>query len=353
MFKRIKKPLLLVLCSLYVGTVSAQRLTIAKETIDIGRTGYEIPVTATFELRNKSLRKLRIERVEPDCNCTTVEYPREEIGINEKFTIKMTYDARMLGHFNKQAAIISNGSKEPQYITMTGVVMGDLMDYSGNYPYNFNQLLSRQNELEFDNVQKGEVRTFEMAIMNNSSGTTMQPNILHLPPYLTAQAVPAKLRPGHSGKMVFTLNSDKIRDYGLTQTTVYLAQQLGEKVNSDTEIGISAVLVPSVKAVENAPQLTLSDTTLVFDFGGKKKLSDEIIVANTGKSTLDITSLQMFTRGLKVTLGKTHLAPMETTKLKITGTAAELKKARTAPRVLMICNDPQQPKVVITINSKL
>jgi hypothetical protein len=332
--------------------MQAQKLTITKQTIDIGRTGYEVPVTATFELRNKGSRKLVIRDVKPDCSCTKVEFPKGEIGSGDKFTIRMTYDSRMLGHFNKQAAIISNASEKPVYITMTGVVLAELKDYSGNYPFDFNHLLSKANNMEFDNVKKGEQRTFEMEIMNNGS-SIMQPNILHLPPYLSAVVSPERLSPGHSGKIVFTLNSDKIHDYGLTQTNVYLAQQLGEKVNSETEIGVTAVLVPPVKQVENAPQLVLSDTTLVLDFHGKSKKSGEIVVANSGKSQLDITSLQMFTRGLKVTLGKTRLAPNETTKLKITGVAEDLKKARSAPRVLMITNDPRQPKVVITINSKL
>ena len=342
-----------IISSLFFSSAGAQKLSITKETIDIGRTGYEIPVTATFEVKNKGKRKLVIQDVKADCNCTKVEFPKGEIGAGDKFTIRMTYDARMLGHFNKQAAIISNASNKPVYITMKGVVLAELKDYSGNYPFDFNSLLSNANNLEFDNVKKGELLNFEMGIMNNSSGTVMQPNILHLPPYLSAQVYPERLAPGHSGKILFTLNSDKIRDYGLTQTSVYLAQQLGEKVNSETEIPVSAVLVPPVKQVENAPQLVLSDTTLVFEFNGRKKQSDEIMVANSGKSQLEITSLQMFTRGLKVTLGKTRLAPNETTKLKITGVAEDLKKARSAPRVLMITNDPRQPKVVITINSKL
>ena len=102
----------------------------------------------------------------------------------------------------------------------------------------------------------------------------------------------------------------------------------------------------------NAPQLVLSDTILNLQFGGKSKRSGDVTLTNTGLSRLDITSLQMFTRGLKVTLGKSHLQPGESTKLKITGVAADLKKARSIPRVLMITNDPQQAKVVITINAQ-
>lgn len=346
-----RKFLLLIIGSLAFSSAGAQRLSITQKTVDVGRTGYEIPVTATFELRNRGLRRLVIQDVQPDCNCTKIEFPKGEIGMGDKFTIRMTYDARMLGHFNKQAAIISNGSKEPVYITMTGVVLADLKDYSSSYPYDFGGLLSDANELEFDNVKRGEQLTYEMGIMNNGT-TIMQPNILHLPPYLSTKAYPERLSPGHGGKIVFTLNSEKIHDYGLTQTSVYLAQQLGQKVKSDIEIGVSAVLLPPVRQVENAPHMVLSDTVLVLDFNGRSKKSGEIELANTGHSQLDITSLQMFTHGLKVTLGKSHLKPGESTKLKITGIASDLKKARSIPRVLMITNDPEQAKVIITVNTQ-
>ena len=344
------KLLITALMALAASTASAQRLSVTSTTIDVGRTGYEIPVTATFELRNRGLRRLVIEDVKPDCNCTKVEYPKGEIGVGDKFTIRVTYDARQLGHFNKQVAVVSNGSKKPVYLTMTGVVLADLQDYSGSYPYDFNNLLADANNLEFDNVQKGEERTFEMRIMNNGN-KTMQPNVLHLPAYLSATVYPEHLQPGHSGKMVFTLHSEKIRDYGLTQTSVYLAQQLGEKVKSETEISVSAVLLPPVTQMANAPQLELSDSILNITFAGKAKKSGDIVLTNKGQSPLDISSLQMFTHGLKVTLGKSHLNPGEQTKLKITAVADELKKVRSVPRVLMITNDPNHSKVVITINT--
>lgn len=342
----------LIICPLSFSTARAQKLTIVKDKVDIGQTGYEIPVTATFELRNKSMRRLHISQVLPDCNCTRVEYPKGEIGAGDKFTIKMTYDARQLGHFNKQAAIISDGSTRPVYITMTGVVREDLQDYSGSYPYDFNGLLADKNELEFDNVNKGDVPQDVVRIMNNGT-KVMEPNIQHLPPYLSAEVTPTRLSPGHSGKITLTLNSDRIHDYGLTQTRVYLAQRLGEKVTSETEVGVSVVLLPDLRHMEGGqlPELALSDSVLNIEFAGKTKKTGEIILYNPGKATLTISSLQLFTRGLKVTLGKRSLAPGETTKLKITAYAEDLKKVRTRPRVLMITNDPQRSKVVITINS--
>ena len=47
--------------------------------------------------------------------------------------------------------------------------------------------------------------------------------------------------------MTVTLNSDLLHDYGLTQTTVYLAQNLGDKVRQRQRIAVSAVLLPACR----------------------------------------------------------------------------------------------------------
>ena len=343
----------IIICPLSFSPAGAQKLTIVKDKIDIGQTGYEMPVTATFELRNRSMRRLHVTQVIPDCNCTRVEYPKGEIGAGDKFTIKMTYDARQLGHFNKQAAIISDGSKRPVYITMTGVVREDYQDFSGSYPYDFNGLLADKNELEFDNVNMGDKPVEVVKIVNNGT-TVMEPNIQHLPSYLSAEVSPTRLSPGRGGQIKLTLNSELIHGYGLTQTSVYLAQRLGEKVTKETEVGVSVVLLPDVQHMVGGllPELAISDSVQNIDFGGKAKKTGEIILYNPGKAMLNISSLQLFTRGLKVTLGKRSLAPGETTRLTVTAYAADLKKVRTRPRVLMITNDPKRSKVVITVNAK-
>lgn len=336
--------------------VNAQRISIEKTTIDCGRTGFEQPATATFELRNKGLRRLVIESVKPDCGCTAVEFPHE-VGAGEKFTIKMIYDARQLGHFQKMAAVISNGSSGPVYLTMKGIVLADLEDFTGNYPLAMGELLLDKNVLEYDDVNKGDAPIQEIHVLNNGS-VTMQPNVMHLPTYLSATVTPQTIAPGKAATITVTLHSDKLRDFGLTQTSVYLAKQLGERVSQDNEIPVSTVLLPDLKDFTTAnkslaPQLQISQTDIDFtDMEGKKKKTADVMLQNVGKSKLQISSMQLFTQGLKVTLGKRELESGETTMLKITGIAEELSKVRTRPRILMITNDPDHSKVVININIK-
>ena len=335
----------------------AQKLESIRTAVDAGITGYQQPITAVFEFRNKSSRKLHISKVVPDCNCTVVDYPTNPIGGNEKFQIRMTYNARQLGHFDKQAAIISNGTEQPVYIRMKGVVLAEVQEFTGTYEVEMGELRLDKSELEFDDINRGDVQE-QVIHLYNSGSRVLQPNLMHMPSYLTAVASPENLNPGRAGKITVTLNSDKLRDYGLTQTSIYLAAMPGEKVSRDKEIPVSAILLPSFgdlskQSLYKSPRLQLSKESLDILFEGKSKKTEVIDVANVGQSELNITSLQLFTSGLKISLGKRKLQPGESTKLKITAYRDELQKVRTRPRILMIVNDSQKPKVTITINTNL
>jgi len=349
-----KKKAILSLLMLAALPVAAQRLVGEKTTVDVGRTGYEHPVTAVFEFRNKSFRKLRISEVIPDCYCTSIDYPKEPIGAHDKFQIKMTYNARQLGHFDKQAAIVSNGTDKPVYIRMTGVVLADYIDFAGSYPIEMDDLRIDKNVLEYDDINRGDVQVQELHIYNNSN-KACYPNLMHMPDYLTAIATPERLEKESEGKITVTLNSAKLRDYGLTQTTIYLAANPGDKVSHDHAIDVSAVQLPSFDGMNlgvNAPHIELSKESVDFNFEGRTKKSDVITITNTGQSELKITSLQLFTGGLKVSLNKRTVKPGEMAKLKIKAYRDDLKKARLRPRILMIVNDPKKPKVTININAK-
>ena len=354
----MKRLFIIVGLSMASFVVNAQRIVTKTPVINVGKTGFEMPVTATFELRNRGSRHLTIREVKTDCGCTKVDYPKKSIGGGDKFTISMTYDARLLGHFTKQMAIYRVGSDEPVILKMQGVVVPEMTDYSKNYPYAFGDLLADINNVEFDNVNKGDHPEVEIRVLNSGS-TVMTPNVQHLPPYLTAMATPETLTPGKAGKVILTLNTENVQDFGLTQTTVYLAEQLGEKVSADTELPVSVVLSPNTTLFtgnnkQYAPKLELSaDSLALGKVNGRNRKSDVITITNTGRTALKISSLQMFTKGMKVTLNKRELQPQESAKLKIAvADRNQLLKARQRPRVLMITNDPDHSKVVIKVNVK-
>lgn len=334
----------------------AQRISAKNEIIDCGNVLYESPVTVKFELTNKG-NELNIDQVRVSCGCTTVDYPRQTIHRGDPFTVTATYDARQLGHFEKEVALFCNSSTKPFYLKMRGVVVEEANDFTGNFSYKVGGLMVDKNDVEFDDVNRGDYPVQLIHIRNNTP-ETVSPVIMHLPSYITATVSPTHIAPGKTGVASLKLDSRKLRDLGLTQTSVFLGKKPGEKVSLDKEISVSAVLLPdfdnmSETQIANAPKINLSETTLdLGSFGDKSSKSGIISIQNTGRSELDIRSMQMFTSGMSVKLNKSKLKPGEQAKLKITVNKKQLRSARSKPRVLMITNDPTQPKVVVKVKVK-
>lgn len=334
----------------------AQRISAKNEIIDCGNVLYESPVTVKFELTNKG-NELNIDQVRVSCGCTTVDYPRQTIHRGDPFTVTATYDARQLGHFEKEVALFCNSSTKPFYLKMRGVVVEEANDFTGNFSYKVGGLMVDKNDVEFDDVNRGDYPVQLIHIRNNTP-ETVSPVIMHLPSYITATVSPTHIAPGKTGVASLKLDSRKLRDLGLTQTSVFMGKKPGEKVSLDKEISVSAVLLPdfdnmSETQLANAPKINLSETTLdLGSFGDKSSKSGIISIQNTGRSELDIRSMQMFTSGMSVKLNKSKLKPGEQAKLKITVNKKLLRSARSKPRVLMITNDPTQPKVVVKVKVK-
>lgn len=349
--------IIIVLALLFIPvSANAQRIEVEKSELFCGNVEYGRPVTAIFDLKNRSSRKLVITDVDVSCGCLSADYPQGEIEGGEEFTLSLTYDAKQLGHFYKEALVYSNGSKEPISLTMQGVVMDEVEGFYGQYPFTIGDIGIDRRDIEFDDVNKGDCPTAQMHIVNQGSDV-LEPYLMHLPSYMTAEFNPQSLRPGMSGTITLQLNSSKINDYGITETSLYLANQLGDKISRESEIIVSAVLLPSFSSLSaaerlNSPHISLSATDISVDFSGKNKKSEKIMVTNTGKTELEVSTIHVFTSALNITLGQRRLAPGETTTLKITVLRDEAREARTQPRVLMITNDPDKPKVVINVDIK-
>ncbi len=350
------KTMIISLLALASLNASAQRITAKNEIIDCGNVNYEQPVTVKFELTNKG-SELTINQVRVSCGCTSVDYPHAAIQKGDNFTVSATYDARQLGHFEKEIALFCNSEAQPYYLKMRGVVVDGSCDFTGTLDYKIDGMLLDRNDLEFDDVNRGDFPVQRINLKNNT-GETISPVVMHLPAYLSATVSPTDIAPGKMGVVAIKLNSKKLRDFGLTQTSVYLAKKPGEKVSHDKEVSVSAVLLPdfdnmSETQLYNAPQIKLSASELdLSGKNGKQLNAGTIIIENVGRSELDIRSMQMFTTGMNIRLNKSKIKPGEQAKMKISVNRKQLRNARSKPRVLMITNDPNNSKVVISVKTE-
>lgn len=332
----------------------AQDMVAANDVVDCGQVEYNVPVTAEFELTNNGNRSMRISEVQTSCGCMVADFPQKDIQAGEKFMVRMTFDSKQMGHFDKYADVCVEGSDEPLMLRMKGVVVREVKDYSGDYPYKIGTLLADRNTLEFNDVNNGETPQLKIHI-RNTGGETAEPVVMHLPDYLEADVSPSKIKSGRAGVVTITLDSRKLDDLGLTETKVFLGNKPGDKVDSDKEISVSAVLLPQFQDMTEAelalaPAIEVSEKELNLGAAdGKKKLKGTVMIKNTGKSELRISNLQMFSSALSVSLNKSVLDPGEEAKLKVTANVERMKKSKSEPKVLMITNDPNNPKVEISV----
>lgn len=342
-------------------TAMAQpKLTTDSESIKLGDIMWQNPKTVSFNFTNTGSDPLVITEIRPSCGCVNVAYPQQAIPAGAQSAIQATFDAAMLGTFYRELAVYTNMGDEPLYLSFSGRVVETAVDYEDDFPIDLGNVRLSSNYVEFDNVQKGDRPVVELQVANTSSAV-YAPQLMHLPQYLSAEYLPKQIQPGRSGKIRLTLESEKLFMDGLNQTSVYLARRMPDKVSDENEIVVSAILIPAFQGLTaqqmaRAPHIVvMDDETLVKDetqmvMGKKQKATKTLNVTNIGEETLSISAVQVFNNAISVSLGNRNIAPHQTTKLKISVDAKLLAKAKNEPRLLIISNDPRQPKTVLNLN---
>jgi hypothetical protein len=338
--------------------MSAQAITTPNDTIDCGQVVFKHPVRAQFRMKNESRQTFTITDVRTSCGCTSVSYPSQAIAPGDTFSVSAVYDAKQMGHFQKSVGVYTSASEEPRMLTLRGVVVDRIVNFRGEYPYTIGSLVADKNDLEFDNVNRGDMPMATIHLMNNGTDN-VEPQLMHMPPYLKGEVRPSRIAPGHTGTVTLQVDTWKLRDLGLTQTSVFLGMFPGDVVSPDKEISLSVIVMPDFERLTeaqraNAPKLQLSKGSIdIGSFGSKEKKKDEIVITNIGKSTLTIRSMQMLTVGMDVSLSEQNIQPGKSAKLKVTAIKSLLGKARSKPRILLITNDPDDAKVMIPLNVSL
>lgn len=349
----MKKTLLLLSFLSFFSVLQAQPLLVFEQTTrNMGTILWEQPKTAVFKLTNKSSNPLRITNVRTDCGCTSVSFPKEEIEPGGTGEICVSYNAELLGHFSKSVAVYVEGVKEPVYLRIMGNVSQTMVENSDQFPFQIGDYYLNTDDIEFDDVNRGDRPVFALQVYNGSK-MSYRPQLMHLPRYLSAVAEPEVIRPGSVGRLYVTLDSEKLQNMGLTQTSIYLSRFEGDRVNKENEINVSTTLLPDFTDLppqtELAPSLAIDSTTIVLTASDKRrKASGQILLRNTGRSPLVVKALQVYNPGISVSLGKRTLKPGAVEKLKIS--VSEMSdKCKGRRRILLITNDPEHAKVVIDV----
>ena len=118
-------PFLLVI--LFIScSLSAQEFKFENVTIDYGTVVKNSNGERVFTFTNSGSAPLIISRVQSTCGCTIPKKPEAPIMPGAKGEIKVSYDTKRLGRFNKQIIIFSNAKEARKVIKIKGFVSKEI-----------------------------------------------------------------------------------------------------------------------------------------------------------------------------------------------------------------------------------
>lgn len=368
----MRKIIISVFAALLSMTASAQKLEVASK-IDLGQVKFYSPATATFLLQNTGNEPIAIDYVETGCGCAKASYSKQQVAPGKNMEVKVTYNARTMGHFDRIIDVYTVGNNTPILLELKGHVVENVeeniaifeavadpsskkkVDSNQALPEKIGELYADCNNISFDDVPMGEIFQQKFHIYNPTN-ETVEPQLLHMPKYITAQISPSRIEPKHTAEVTVTFNSSESisnDDIGLLQNYVYLAKNPGDKVGKEKQMTISAVITPSLKDSKefdaNDPHIILSSNVIKARLSKGKKKSETIAITNMGEKTLEIKRVQVFTNGIFVSLDNQNIGPKESARLKVDINSKEIKKGQASPRILLVTNDPAHPTVFIDI----
>lgn len=348
------KYILTLIFSFVIQLVIAQKPSFESTTVNCGTTAWNTPAKAVFKLTNKDGKQaLIIKNVDPGCGCMSAEWPKRPVEKGAKAEITIVLDGKTLGHYDRYIEVFTNASQKPIRLRMKGIVSHDgKRDMSHLYPYQIDDIYLSTNNIEFPDVHAGDSTRTSFEIMNGGN-EVYTPQLMHLPSYITAKAVPEMLARGRKGRIELTLHGDKMPSLGLNQTSIYLARFSGDHVATNNDLTVSAVLLPDMTEALSAaqqPRFEISTTELKLGKLGKKtKLKGKVTISNKGNATLNLNNIQAFNRAISVTLPKRELAPGQKIDMSVTVEAKYLGASKAQPRILLITNDPLHSKEVVNV----
>lgn len=343
----------LLICISVPQMLQGQKVVFDKKVANLGSVLWKRPTTAKFEFTNKGKSVVVIDSVDAGCGCIDVDWTKTSVAKGERGLVSLTYDAQLLGYFDRHVDVFLSGTEKPLRLRVKGrVSTGEEQNMEELFPCRIGDVLLSTNNIEFSDVHKGDSSLASFEIYNDGE-EVYTPILMHLPSYVRAEYSPAMLGRGKRGVITLVLDTDKMPKFGMNQTSVYLSRFIGDKVGKDNKITLTSVLLPEVDSLAStlsSPSFKVSSNLIEMGRLGKKsKIGGSVTIYNKGNGVLRLESIEVYNEALQVTLPQREIMPGKSIKMKVSLIAEYLETSVAEPRVLILTNDPHHVKETITI----
>ncbi len=319
-------------------------------------------VSTVFTFKNEGMEPLVLSNVRASCGCTTPTWTKTPIEPGETGTITVTYNpAGRPGRFTKSITITSNATSATVKLYIKGEVIPKEAKPEDKYPKQMGGLHVSKQEIHFGNVQntKNVTRSLEYANFTDKPITVtiyQKDHADYLVPVLTLTTI----QPKQSGSLKIHFDATKCKELGAVNTALYIVVNGKRVVSDDYKVTIHANVVEDFSHLtpeerQQAPIFDISSRKV--DFGVVKangKYTQELILKNAGVNPLLIHKVVCRnTTNLTAKVTKTNIKSGKTANLTLALDTHDMKPANYARQVEIITNDPNRPRLFLTITWKV
>lgn len=104
---------------------NAPEMMFESETVDYGTIEYNSEGTREFKFKNTGKEPLIIQSATGSCGCTVPTPPKDPVKPGETAVIKVHYDTKRVGNFEKTVTVVSNSKTPTKVLKIKGVVKPD------------------------------------------------------------------------------------------------------------------------------------------------------------------------------------------------------------------------------------
>ena len=347
------KRLLILFCLVHTITYAqlADPLVFNEKTHDFGSINEDGGNVATeFTFVNKSGRPIKIVNVQPSCGCTTPDWTREIIDDGESGIIKASFDPRgKAGYFNKSITVTTDLNASPVILAIKGNVEGKTDN--SEYDVRNGALLTKVSTLNIGKIFINKDNGFKSFDVKNGSKIDLTFGEVKAPDYITVQ-VPQSIKPGEKSSLLLLYNAKKKNSYGFVSDNIEITTNdpAGAIKSFSVFATIEEYFPPlTAKTIEEAPVFTIENQDIKFgQLSQSATYNQEVVIKNSGKSTLSIRALQSNCTCLEAKTEKMELKPGSSSIIKITF-APKGRPGIQNKSIAVYSNDPRNPVQRITL----
>jgi hypothetical protein len=340
---------LLVMVSVAAWAQVTKPLQFREESFDFGTIEEDKgPVTHEFVFTNATDRPIKILSVRASCGCTTPDWTREAVMPGKTGFIQAQFNpASRPGFFNKTLTVTTDFDSNPVVLQIKGQV--NTQEAALKTEYNIAMGSWKLKNISFNLGKvflKDEFVVREYRFMNTGDNPVTYAGRFDGPAHIKVEIDPKTVAPGEVGSIRISYNGKIKNQYGFQSDNIIV--HTDDAAQPDKTFTVLATLeefFPALTPAElaKAARMTLSATTL--DLGRmpqNQERSQKITVTNTGKSVLNLRSIQGNCTCVKAAADKEVLKPGESASLTITFTPQN-RRGTQQKAITIYSTDPQSP----------